>query len=59
MPMDEKNMELVEVQGCSQKRNARRENKCLKTTEQLILFNLLRNEELPQKMQIKHTDTLN
>ena len=26
---------------------------------QLILFILPRNEELPQKIQIKHTDTLN
>ena len=59
LPMDEKKMELVEVQGCSQKRNARREYKCLQTTEQLILFILPRNEELPQKIQIKHTDTLN
>ena len=50
---------LVEVQGCSQKRNAIREYKCLQTTEQLILFILPRNEELPQKIQIKHTDTLN
>ena len=25
----------------------------------LILFILPRNEELPQKIQIKHTDTLN
>ena len=29
LPMDEKKLELVEVQGCSQKKNARRENKCL------------------------------
>ena len=47
---------LVELQGCSHKRNAKRE---YKTTEQLILFILPRNEELPQKIQMKHTDTLN
>ena len=29
LPMDEKKLELFEVQGCSQKRNARREYKCL------------------------------
>ena len=50
---------LVEVQSCSHKRNARWEYKCLQTTKHLILFILPRNEELPQKIQIKHTDTLN
>ena len=51
---------LVKVQGCSHKRNARREYKRLETTERLLyLFILPRNEGLPQKMQTKHTDTLN
>ena len=51
---------LVKVQGCSHKRNARREYKRLKTTEPLIyLFILPRNEGLPQKIQTEHTDTLN
>ena len=55
LPMDEKK-KMVELQGCSHKRNAKRE---YKTIEQLILFILPRNEELPQKIQMKHTDTLN
>ena len=48
LPMDEK--KLVKVQGCSHKRNARREYKRLETTERLLyLFILPRNEGLPQK----------
>ena len=51
---------LVKVQGCSDIRNARREYKRLETTKRLLyLFILPRNEELSQKMQTKHTDTLN
>ena len=51
---------LVKVQGYSHKRNTRREYKRLETTERLLyLFILPRNEGLPQKMQTKHTDTLN
>ena len=58
LPMDEK--KLVKVQGCSHKRNARREYERLETTERLLyLFIFPRNEGLPQKMQTKHTDTLN
>ena len=58
VPIDEK--KLVKVQGCSHKRNVRREYKRLETTERLLyLFILPRNEGLPQKMQTKHTDTLN
>ena len=58
VPIDEK--KLVKVQGCSHKRNARREYKRLETTERLLyLFILPRIEGLPQKMQTKHTDTLN
>ena len=58
LSMDEE--KLVKVQGCSHKRNARREYKRLETTERLLyLFILPRNEELPQKMQTEHTDTLN
>ena len=56
--MDEQN--LVKVQGCSLKRNARREYKRLQTTERLIyLFILPRNDGMPQKLQTEHTDTLN
>ena len=59
LPVDEKK-KLVKVQGCSHIRNARREYKRLETTERLLyLFILPRNEGLPQKMQTKHTDTLN
>ena len=59
LPVDEKK-KLVQVQGCSHKRNARREYKRLETTERLLhLFILPRNEGLPQKVQTKHTDTLN
>ena len=51
---------LVKVQGCSDIRNARREYKRLETTKRLLyLFILPRNEGLSQKMQTKHTDTLN
>ena len=58
LPIDEKK-KLVKVQGCSHKRNARREYKRLETTERLLyLFILPRNEGLPQKMQTNHTDTL-
>ena len=58
MPKDEK--KLVKVQGCSHKRNARREYKRFETTEQLLyLFILPRNEGLPQKIQTEHRDTLN
>ena len=58
LPVDEQ--KLVKAQGCSLKRNARREWKRLQTTERLIyLFILPRNEGLPQKIQTEHTDTLN
>ena len=51
---------LIKVQGCSHIRNARREYKRFETTERLLyLFILPRSEGLPQKMQTKHTDTLN
>ena len=56
LPMDKK--KRVKVQGCSHKRNTRRECKHLYTTKQLInLFILSRNEGLPQKIQTEHTDT--
>ena len=59
LPMDEKkNWSRFRV-ASSHKRKSRREYKCLQTTEQVILFILQRNEELPQKILIKHTDTLN
>ena len=59
LPMDEKkNWSRFRV-ASSHKRKSRREYKCLQTTEQVILFILPRNEELPQKILIKHTDTLN
>ena len=55
--MDEKK-KRVKAQGCSHKRNTRRERKHLYTTERLIyLFILSRNEGLPQKIQTEHTDT--
>ena len=59
--MDEKkNRFKVEGCNCSHKRNARREYKRLETTERLLyLFILPRNEGLPQKIQTKHTNTLN
>ena len=59
LPMDEKkNWSRFRV-ASSHKTNARREYKCLQTIGQLILFILPRNEELPQEIQIKHTETLN
>ena len=46
--------------GLFSQKNARSEYKRLETTERLLyLFILPRNEGLPQKMQTKHTDTLN
>ena len=52
LPMDEK--KRFKVQGCSHKRNTKRECKHLYTTQRLIyLFILSRNEGLPQNRKYK------
>ena len=62
MPIEEKNW-TVKIQGSSHKRNTRKEFKHPEITEQYNIINLLvhvpRNTGLPQKIQTKHTGTIN